>query len=187
MTPVLEGIAKELRHHGLKVKKVPGWKERGRPYTFEPRAFFDHHTASNRNSGDAPALGIVTNGRIDLPGPLANFLIGRSGTVYLVAGGYCNHAGLGGPLKGIPENSGNRYALGCEIENDGIGEPYPEVQLNAVDIVNAVCLHRMKRGQYFAIGHKEWTPRKIDPSFLMDALRRRVKALLKKLWPRKRK
>lgn len=182
MTPLLEGIGKELKRHGVKVKKVPGWKDRGRPYTFDPRAVFEHHTASASTGGNAPSLGIVTNGRVDLPGPLANFVVGRDGTVFLVAGGYCNHGGEGGPLNGIPANSANRDAFGIEIENNGVGESYPADQYHAVVVLTSVLLHRMNLKAHMAIGHKEWTSRKIDPSFDMDGFRERVKAAMKRLW-----
>lgn len=178
---LLDGIGKELKSHGLKVQKVPGWKDRGRPYTFTPMAFFEHHTASPATSGPAPALGIVTTGRSDLPGPLANFHISRKGVVTLVAAGYCNHGGFGGPHKGIPLNSANRYAFAVEIENDGRGEPYPPEVMKAARILTAVVLKRMKRGAFFSIAHKEWTPRKIDPSFAMTPFRKAVGKLIRGL------
>ena len=172
------GLGRELRNHGLKVKKVPGWQDRGREGLFDPRAVFEHHTASARTSGNAPCLGIVTHGRSDLPGPLANFVIARDGTVIFVAKGRCNHAGEGGPHKGIPKDSGNAYALGIEIENDGRGEPYGANRTSAA-ILTACLLKRMKRTPYHAIAHKEWTDRKIDPSFDMQPFRKRVRNMLK--------
>lgn len=185
MIPLFDGIAKEMRQAGLNVQKVPGWKTRGRDGTYAPRAVFEHHTASNRLSGNLPSVPIVTHGRPDLEGPLAQIVIGRDGTVVLIAAGRCNHAGYGGPLKGIPQDSGNAYAVALEIENDGLGEAYPPRQMRSVQIVTAIFLRRMKRGAYFAIGHKEWTPRKIDPSFAMDLLRAAVRHLLKSRLKRK--
>lgn len=185
MIDALKGIARELRReHGLTVKVVPGWKERGRPYPFAPRAVFEHHTASNEHAGNTPSLGIVTNGRgvpgtpDFLPGPLANFVIGRDGTIVIVAAGRCNHAGEGGPLKGIPQDSGNMYAFGIEIENNGVGEEYPAEQKRAAAILTAVLLERVGARKAMAIGHREWTPRKIDPSFGMNAFRQRVGKIL---------
>lgn len=177
----LAGIARELRQYGLTVKKVPGWKTRGRPGGVAARAMFEHHTGSNRNSGNAPALGIVTNGRPDLEGPLANFLAGRDATIYLVAAGRCNHAGEGGPLKGLPRDSANAYSYAVEIENDGVGEPYDPDLMRAVAILTAVVLRRIRRTAYFSIGHKEWTTRKIDPSFAMKLFRNRVRHWLRRL------
>lgn len=184
----LDGLGHELKRHGVKVKKVPGWKERGRPYTFTPRSVFEHHTASLRTSGVAPALGIVTNGRSDLPGPLANFVIGRDGTVFFVAAGYCNHGGYGGPHKGIPKDSANKYAWGIEIENDGRGEPYSRETIRAAKILTALLLKRVKRRAFFSIGHKEWAPtRKIDPSFAMDGFRKALGKSMRTMFGRRRK
>lgn len=182
----IERVVPHLRSAGVRVRFVEGWRTRGRPGTFDPRAFFLHHTASASNAGNAPALGIVTNGRSDLPGPLANFLGARDGTLYVVASGRCNHAGEGGPLKGIPKDSGNSYAWSVEIENNGIGEPYGKKLLTAVRLLVALVLKTMKRTAYWAIGHKEWTNRKIDPSFDMKAFRKAVRKLLRPKKPTKR-
>ena len=177
---VWEELAKDLRDEGLTVKFVDGWKSRGAG-TFLPRAFVEHHTASNKDSGNAPALGICTWGRDDIPGPLCNILFGRDGTVFFVAAGKANHAGIGGPNHGIPADSANTYALGGEIENNGIGEPYPAKQMDAVLITTGVLVKRMKRSAYFAFAHKEWTARKIDPSFAMAAFRKRLSTVMKNL------
>lgn len=189
MDPVelLDGLGADLKKHGVRVVKVPGWQTRGRPYTFTPRAVFEHHTASARTSGPAPALGIVTHGRSDLPGPLANFVIGRTGTVYFVAAGYCNHGGEGGPHKGIPRDSANKYAWGIEIENDGRGEPYSGDTYRAAKILTALLLKRVKKKAFFAIAHKEWTPRKIDPSFTMKPFRKAVAGFMKHVFGKRSK
>jgi hypothetical protein len=180
---VFRGLARELRGHGLKVVKVRGWRARGRPGTYAPRAFFEHHTASPRTSGNAPCLRIVTEGRSDVPGPLSQFLIGRDATIYIVASGRCNHAGLGGPHKGIPKDSGNAYAMGVEVENNGVGEPWSPEMRWAMGVLTAVCLKRMRRGARMSIGHKEYAPgRKIDPHGIgMWNFRRRVRRYLERL------
>lgn len=181
---VFRRIGKALRSRGVKVVFVKGWKQRGRPGTYNPRGVMFHHTASNRNGGDAPALGTVVYGRPDVVGPLSQFVVGRSGTVYVVAKGRANHAGLGGPIKGIPKDSGNTYLIGIECENDGIGEPWPNKQLHAIRILHAVLLRRMNRKARMCIGHKEYTSRKIDPAGVdMKAFRRRLRRTMRKLWP----
>lgn len=188
MIPEFKGLAKELRKlHDLEVKVVPGWKQAGRPGTFAPRAIIEHHTASPEGSGNAPSLGVVVHGRADLTGPLCNFLIARDGTIIFVAAGIANHAGLGGPLVGLPANDANDSAFGVEIENNGTGEDYPPKQMRSSAILSAVLLRRMDLTPRFNIAHKEWTSRKIDPSFAMDAFRRRVRRALqeaRRLWRR---
>ena len=154
-----------LRAADLKVIETNGWKTRTRPYSFLPRAVMFHHTASNRNGGDAPALNTVTFGRPDLPGPLCNVLVSRSGICYLIAAGRCNHAGYGGPWRDIPKDSGNLYSVGIEVENDGIGEPWPEHQLDVCFAAFAAICEQLKVDHGWMLGHKEWAPdRKIDPA-----------------------
>ena len=174
------GLAKELRKKDVRVKMVKGWKQRGHVGTFAPRGVMFHHTASNKDSGNAPALGIVTHGRSDLPGPLCHFLVARDGTVYFIAKGRAYHAGEGGPLKGVPADAGNTALFGIECENNGIGEPWPEKQKRAIAILCAVLLKRMNAPAGMLVGHKEWTTRKIDPANInLDAFRHRVSKLLK--------
>jgi LysM repeat protein len=177
----LTWMAAALRESGLVVKEVKGWRARGRPMSFDPRGVVFHHTASNRNSGPRPALGTVLNGRqladgTFLPGPLCNILVGRDNVMYLVAAGRANHAGLGGPWRNIPVDSGNKYMIGVEVENDGIGEPFQKELLHACEVAFGTLLVRLGRGARFLAGHKEWAPhRKSDPARIdMDQFRHRV-------------
>lgn len=167
-------LADVLRQAGLTVVEVLGWRTRsyqGRP--FAPRGIVCHHTASNRNSGPFPSTNILVNGRPDLPGPLSQLGLGRDGTFHVIAAGYCNHAGKGG-WKGL---SGNGSVLGIEAENDGIGEPWPQIQLDAYTAgVAAICAHK-DWDVGMVCGHKEWTPQKIDPAGIdMDWFRSQVAA-----------
>lgn len=160
------GLINHFKEWGLDVIAPEGWRHRGRPYNFYPRAVMVHHTASNAQSGNFPAEGIVTNGRPDLGGPLCQFLLGRDGTVKMIASGYANHAGYGGPYLDIPENMGNTYSYGIEAENNGIGEPWNQKQLNAYYRLCAALLVWMDRKDVNRVfGHKEWARgRKIDPA-----------------------
>lgn len=173
---IFKGLMRELRANGLQARAVKGWDGRGREGTFIPIGRFFHHTASSPGS-DAPALGIVTHGRSDLPGPLSNFLVSRSGIVYLVAAGKCNHAGYGGPFKWCPKDAGNTFAIGYECENSGVGEPWSEAQKKAIATLDAIVGKRMRRpGLWRLIGHREYTSRKIDPAGInLAAFRRRVR------------
>ena len=181
MSDLWDGFAKTLKKQGLTVKKVGGWKGRSAG-SFAPRGVLIHHTASPRTSGDLPCAGICTNGRADLPGPLCNILIGRSGTVLLVAAGRANHAGEGGPYASIPRDQGNAYLVGIECENDGIGELWPDKQRKAMGIVSAVLLKRMNQPARMCFAHREWTTRKPDPRGIdMDNFRERVQKELRGL------
>lgn len=174
------GLVAHLRKWGLVVEEKDGWRTRGRPYDFNPRAIICHHTASNITSGNMASEGIVTTGRSDLSGPLCQVLLGRDGTVKLIAAGYANHAGYGGPKAGIPENLGNSYSIGIEAENNGIGEPWRTAQLNAYYRLCAALMVWIGTNDVSkVIGHKEWTSRKIDPAGIdMNKFRNEVKKAL---------
>ncbi len=156
---------------------VPGWENRGRPYPFHPECVVCHHTATSaRASGDYPSLGIVRDGRSDLPGPLSQFGLGRSGMIYVIAAGTANHAGPGG-WRGV---SGNTRAWGIEAENDGVGQPWSPGQLDAYPRLCAALARHTGFGPEMVCAHREWNPRdKIDPTGIdMGWLRSEVARLL---------
>ncbi|MDQ3914088.1 MAG: N-acetylmuramoyl-L-alanine amidase [Actinomycetota bacterium] len=185
MNDVWDGFVRELRRQGLTVKKVPGWKTRTAGGSFTPRGVLIHHTASASVSGDLPCAGICTHGRAGadpLPGPLCNILIGRQGTVLLIAAGRANHAGEGGPHADIPVNQGSTNLVGIECENDGLGEPWPDEQKRVMGIVSATLLKRLDQPARMCFGHKEWTSRKPDPAGIeMSQFRERVQKVLRDL------
>lgn len=151
-------IANRLRRRGLRVIEVNGWRTRGSS-SFNPRGAVDHHTAGPRN-GNAPSLGICTNGRADLPGPLCNVFIARDNTCFVVAAGRANHAGSGG-WNGL---SGNASVYGVERENVGTSdEPWrTDQQLTAGAVLAALIEGRADYSKVCL--HREWAPsRKIDP------------------------
>lgn len=161
-------LVRSLPHHW-----EPGWEARGRPFAFAPRGLVCHHTAG-APTGDYGSLRVVRDGRSDLPGPLSQFGLGRSGTIYVIAAGYANHAG-GGGWKGL---RGNGSVWGIEAENDG-RQPWPDIQVKAyLRLAAAICRH----GGFSAdlvCGHKEWTTAKPDPHTLnMGTFRARVGDLL---------
>lgn len=165
-------IADKLREHGVRVVEVAGWQTRGSD-TFNPRGVVAHHTAGG--AGEAPSLNICINGRSGLPGPLANIVLGRSGTAYVIAAGRANHAGVGG-WNGL---SGNSSVFGIEAENRGYDtDPWPGVQLDAYYKICRALIEGVGVGADRVCGHKEWaTPRgrKIDPHSLdMNDFRNRV-------------
>lgn len=172
-----KGLLNHLRKWGLKVQEKEGWRHRGRPYNFYPKGIIVHHTASGSQSGNFASERIVTSGRSDLPGPLCQVLLGRDGTVKMIADGYANHAGYGGPRAGIPANQGNTYTIGIEAENNGVGEPWSKEQLNAYYRLCAALLVWINvKDVNKVFGHKEWTSRKIDPAGIdMNKFRAQVK------------
>jgi hypothetical protein len=146
-----------------------------------------HHTASPK-SGDAPTLNVCKNGRPNLPGPLCQIVLGRSGKAYVLAANRCNHAGDGAqqvldrvkkdePVIGnavtnkyadVKGLSGNGYFYGIEVENTGTGEDYPDAQIQALaKICAAICTWRGWTANR-VIHHRQWTIRKVDMSYKGD-------------------
>jgi GH24 family phage-related lysozyme (muramidase) len=180
MTPVeiIRVVIADMKAWGDPVALVPGWETRGRPYRFAPRGAVDHHTASRGYANDYPSLGIVRDGRSDLPGPLSQFGIGRiTGTLYVIAAGYANHAG-GGGWNGL---TGNGSVWGAsEAENDGIGEPISPAQMRTRLHLHASLARHTGYGPASICCHREWSDGgKIDPTGVDgDWLRAEVTRLL---------
>lgn len=169
-----------LRQAGLKVLEYPNWSTRGRDsswYPMKPKGIVAHHTATQPTTSNAAVEQLLAQGRSDLPGPLSHLGLRRDGTFVILASGVANHAGTGS-WKGI---TGNRHVIGIEAYNNGINEPWPQVQLNAYDRGCAAILRYLKLPSWTLCGHKEWAPtRKIDPRGIdMVAMRLRVEALMK--------
>lgn len=189
-----------LKVVGLNVLIQPGAETRGRKNLDmgQIKGILCHHTAGPY-TGDAPSLNIVLDGRPDLAGPLAHFVLARSGDVHFIAGGRCNHAGAGVWHDVL---DGNLHMIGIEAENAGYltdiwntknglkegtlvpgtgalhiihkADPWPEVQMIAYAKLCAALAVYYGFDLQMVAGHKEYaTPygRKSDPSFDMDEFR----------------
>jgi N-acetyl-anhydromuramyl-L-alanine amidase AmpD len=171
-----------LLRAGLKVAEQPGWQTRGRDDVGTIKGVICHHTAGAK-TGNMPSLGVVTNGRPDLPGPLSQLCLGRDGTYFVVAAGRSNHAG-GGNWQGI--TTGNSSFIGIEAENTGQtsgpnADPWPAIQMDAYRRGVAAILTKIKANAIMCCGHREYAlpvGRKPDPTFDMDAFRRDVAAIM---------
>lgn len=172
-----------LRAEGLKVVEVGDWKNRNRNHKgpWGPvNGVMLHHTVTG------PKVNGVTlcrDGYASLPGPLCHGVIRRDGSVHLVGYGRTNHAGGGDPdvlSAVIRENygdrpptpnvgnddgvDGNAHFIGFECENDGEGEPWPAVQIEAMVRASAAVCRIYDWGAKSAIAHKEWSDDKSDPN-----------------------
>lgn len=183
-----------LRRGG--VSNVDDHRVPGHPGRLVIEGIVVHHTAMK-----GPGLKTVIAGRPDLKGPLANINIPRGGRVNVVTDGVAWHAGPGSAhvlagvrhnarpagdahALGLPDdfNGGNKVYLGIEVDNDGIGEPYPDVQVAALVYVCAAVIHLAIKGgnENRVVHHREHTARKVDMSYhgpLRDLVGQRLHAL----------
>lgn len=170
-----------LRRAGLSVHEVTGWRTRGADSFGPVRGITCHHTAGPPTSSDNGEINVLVNGRVGLPGPIAQLYLSRTGHWWVVASGHCNHnlPGWGGPNEGY----GNDSLLGIEAQHSGENEPWTDVQYRSY-VRGVAALVRHKASGYsvplsHVAGHKEHQPgAKFDPSFSMDRFRADVGAVL---------
>ena len=159
---------------GLKVLTWEGWQHRSRSSGGFNGVYglVVHHTASSTSWENDWSYCVNAS-----DGPVANMLLGRDGTVGIHAAGASNHAGKGGGSSGgggapwycsrgqVPPDSANSYAIGIEAQNDGVGELWSPVMVDAYErLVAALCTAYGLRIDTDVVAHREWTPnRKIDP------------------------
>lgn len=155
MTPVqiIEAAARELEAAGFEVWFEDGWQDRGRPGEFIPQGMVWHHTADRAYDSDYAIKSLIVEGRSDLPGPLSQWGLGRSGKLYVIAAGKANHAG-GGGWRGL---SANFSVWGCEAANDGIGEPWPDRQVEAYIALGVALARHTGYGAEMICRHAEWS------------------------------
>ena len=173
----LTDLADVCRAAGLRVIEVgsgpsqvgDAWKSRSRSSggygSGQPSHIMVHHTASGPSSdgwGDVNYETFHSDSR-----PVANLGLARTGEVYVMAVGATNTNGQGHDSwgGGVPDDSMNTCAIGIEPGNDGVGEPWPQVQQEAYcTLVNALrAAYGIPVGH--VRGHVEWAPgRKIDPA-----------------------
>ena len=169
-------IANTLRQAGLTVEEAPRWTVRGGSQ-FAPKGVMVHHTATGQNWSKDRLTRLLVEGRPDLRGPLCNLQLERDGTFVVIAGGRANHAGSGS-WNGVTK--GNSTFIGIEAANDGVGEPWPQKQVEALGVGTAALLKAMQASPVMVVGHKEWAPRrKVDPRGIdMDMFRQYVTNLM---------
>lgn len=179
-----------LKAEGVRVVEVGAWRTHNRNSKGawgEMHGVMVHHTVTK---GTANTVSICRDGYAGLPGPLCHGVVAKDGAIHLVGYGRANHAGLGDDdvLRAViaekslpPDNEsntdGNRHFYGFECENLGDGQdPWPEVQLDAIERVSAAICRHHGWNQRSVIGHLEWQPGKVDPrGFTMAAMRKRVR------------
>lgn len=159
-----------LRAAGLRVVEVDGWAIRGKEMD-AIEGIVNHHTASPTASTLNTNLSVVINGNSIAPGPIAQVLLWRDGTCYIIASGKANHAGAGGPWGWLPLSPpgqlsiANARTIGIEAVNNGTGEPWAPAMIDAYLALDAAILKQIGRPASRVLTHHEWAPtRKIDPA-----------------------
>ena len=135
-----------LRAAGLEVVVVTGWMTRGRPGAFSPVGVNNHHTGASARGWTrvkelAYAKWMFLTGRPDLPAPLCQIALGRSGVVYVGAAGRANHAGTARASGSVAAGDGNTLYVGVEWMLSGT-ENIPDEMMEAGAILNAVLTEK---------------------------------------------
>jgi hypothetical protein len=168
----LTDIATILRDAGLAVDEQDGWQTRARGSGgYEgnrPWCIMWHHAASAPGASAESVANYASYGSPDAP--ICNLVLGRSGDVIVCAAGATNTNGKGGPVgtsRGqVPLDSMNTHAIGIEAVNTGVGETWPQAQIDAYfTITLALCAaYGLEPGMDICT-HAVWAPgRKIDPA-----------------------
>lgn len=165
-----------------------GWRTFGANQPLDAKGIVLHHTASSVKSGPIGSLGVVMGGRPGVPPRLCNILLGRDGSVHLICANKANHAGrdsskalqeMGQGLVSVKTKSakargltddtvGNREAYGIEMENDGVKEPWPDIQVDAAGHMCAlICKAHGWAAGHVSL-HRLITSRKTDPWGAVD-------------------
>lgn len=155
-------LAEAARLTGYPVTEMRGWRGHNHgPMAEHIYGVVCHHTAGAEppRSSDFPTIGVVRDGRAGLPGPLAQLGLGFSGRIYVISDGLAYHAGTGS-WRGV---AGNSRMIGIEAEDSGDGDWTAE-QLDAYPRLVAALHTYLGTDAGWCCGHKEWTPRKIDPA-----------------------
>ncbi|MFJ6233275.1 peptidoglycan-binding protein [Streptomyces griseus] len=186
-----------LHAEGVTVVEHPGWRTHDRNHkgAWGPvNGVMIHHTVS---SGSAASVALCRDGHASLPGPLCQGVIDKAGTVHLISAGRANHAGGGDPdvlRRVVAEDYGHRppaprahdgsagavdgnarfYGFECVNLGDG-RDPWPAVQLDAIERASAAICRAHGWSARSVIGHAEWSAAKVDPrGFTMPSMRARV-------------
>jgi hypothetical protein len=163
-----------VRSGGLTVETFDGWETRSRSsggYDDLLGVGF-HHDASSSTSNDSNTDYYGWVNAEDKP--IGCMRLHRDGVLVVGAAGATNTMGKGGPCpcsKGtVPLDRGNQTLIAIEAANNGVGETWPKVQVDAyVALVGALCKWYGFDPNRDIYGHFDYVAfscpsRKIDPA-----------------------
>lgn len=162
-------MADWLYDAGLDVVEYDDWQIRARGsggFTGNrPWCVMWHHTASSTSIDNDASY--CAEG--DPDAPVCNLLIARNGEVWVIAAGASNTNGKGYSMQfsrgWVPDDEMNTHAIGMEICNNGVGEVYPQAQLDAAFAASLCLSSHLGLVPEDAASHHDWAPdRKIDPA-----------------------
>jgi hypothetical protein len=166
----LTDLAGVLERAGQSVVELDGWQTRARSSggyaDGGPWCLMVHHTAS---AGDGAAdAHYCTFGSPDRP--VCNLVLGRDAVWHVCAAGATNTNGKGGPWRladgrTVAQDQMNLRALAVECSNNGVGQVWPQVQMDALFAGLAALSAAYLGRQDLLCQHVDWAPgRKIDPA-----------------------
>lgn len=158
-----------LRAVELDVVEVDDWETRARSsggFAAPPLGVQWHHTAGSGSNPDAD-IAFMTEGSDDAP--IGNIYLAVDGTVYMVSAGAANTAGKGGPWQmsrgTVPVDKGNTTTWAIEAANNGVGQTWPQVQLDAMFTISNTLNAHWGNQPSDLFSHAAYAPtRKIDPA-----------------------
>lgn len=164
----LTWMADDLAAAGLRVVRYQGWTTRSRSsggYDHDPLCVMWHHTASQTSAENDCYYMCHSSG----DRPICNLYIARDGQVWVLAAGATNTNGKGRSLTfsqgAVPTDKMNVNAVGMEIGNNGVGEPYPQAQIDAAFTASNVINRHLGNRPTDVATHAYYAPdRKIDPA-----------------------
>lgn len=183
-----------LDKSGVKATYEKGWDDPViDPYRekFTPVGVVLHHTAG------ISSLAFCMRGSFP-PVRNCHFLIDRDGTIHVLAGSGCYHAGEGGPRTvngvNVPKDLGNRFFYGIEIESLGRKghvdatskdrDGMTPAQVEATSRLTAALCLLVGGDETAVLRHKDWAPlRKVDVQQPLEFWRDQVKARLEQMKP----
>jgi N-acetyl-anhydromuramyl-L-alanine amidase AmpD len=171
---MLPDLADACRKSGLTVVELDGWATRTRPASaggFDPRGVLVHHTGGASDTKEY-AYWMAATGRSDLPAPLCQLALDRSGTVYVCAAGRANHGGSAKATGPMPAGDANALYVGIEAMNTG-SEGWTRTQYDAyVALCAALCAHYGWPATHVRAHRETSSTGKWDPGLLdMDKFR----------------